>query len=339
MKFILILAVAAISTSVIAQPTFTASNFNPVIGEMSAGSTFDSTSFTVPVLGANVTWNYNGLVLESSNPPAVAFVNPSTTSYASSFTSANAATGSNNAYNYYLFNSSGQYHYGEGSPSQVVSEDDPGTLYTFPFTYGFSLTDNMHANFIANGFPAERVGTITTVADGYGTLVLPNGTYNNVLHVTQRWEFDEIVDYGSTTMIGTFIYKYSYWFRPNTHFPLLYYGQFGIVNGFTEIWTQLGGYIDASYVGIEENENGLQCSYFPNPVTNGQVNLTWNDQQNNTMIITIYNLIGDVVYSNTLINMTGKNNNILDLSMLNAGAYMMHVVGDKNEFSGKIIIE
>src|SRR6478735_845534 len=81
------------------QPTFTAANFNPVLGDVNSGFGFDTASFSPGSSGAGVTWNLSGLTSTGAGTPVTA-VAPSTTPYAASFTTSNMAFGVSGAYDY-----------------------------------------------------------------------------------------------------------------------------------------------------------------------------------------------------------------------------------------------
>ena len=69
----------------------------------------------------------------------------------------------------------------------VLNYDDATTLLSLPLTFGStSQTDNFEGTFEANGITVAESGSITTNADGYGTLQLPFETLNNVLRVRHQ---------------------------------------------------------------------------------------------------------------------------------------------------------
>ncbi len=56
----------------------------------------------------------------------------------------------------------------------------------YPCTFGTSWTDSFTASFTVSGFPITRAGTITGIADGYGTIQLPAVELSDVLRVKVR---------------------------------------------------------------------------------------------------------------------------------------------------------
>ncbi|PCH66641.1 MAG: hypothetical protein COC01_07550 [Bacteroidetes bacterium] len=71
---------------------------------------------------------------------------------------------------------------------------------------------------------------------------------------------------------------------------------------------------------------------YPNPTT-GRINLT-NFPQNSDVRITIYNVLGELVYRQEL---NGSNVSLIDLSYLPMGMYFFHIAQGQTTFREKII--
>lgn len=130
--------------------------------------------------GANVTWDFSSATLQL-NAGTVSWVDPATTPQGSSYPTSNlaqvVAAPIGTIYNYFdlqpahldqLANGVG------GSDASVYA--DPKTIIQFPLHYQDSYTDN----FTDNGAPASYIRSYT----GYGTVILPTGTYTNVVKMT-----------------------------------------------------------------------------------------------------------------------------------------------------------
>jgi len=79
-------------------------------------------------------------------------------------------------------------------------------------------------------------------------------------------------------------------------------------------------------VGIEEN-NGLGIEIFPNPTT-GKFNLDLTVNKNISTSIKIYNVIGNIVYQENNVEISGQLHKNIDLSSLSKGLYHLKVQGD-----------
>ncbi len=172
------LALSALCTT--AQPVLEYANVDLI------GKTFPLHLVTDPgnadptATGANVNWDFSGITLQL-NAGTSAFVDPASTPYAGSYPTANLAqmvtTSMGTTYNYFVLTSAGLDMLAEevgGANPDVYT--DPKTPLQFPFAYQDSFVDN-HTS---NGTP----GSTTRTYSGYGTVVLPTGTYANVVQVT-----------------------------------------------------------------------------------------------------------------------------------------------------------
>lgn len=88
-------------------------------------------------------------------------------------------------------------------------------------------------------------------------------------------------------------------------------------------------FVDACLSIDEAKENVI--ALYPNPSKNGLVNLT---NINNNSNVTVFNVIGEVVYS-----AIANNNEQLNLSNLNKGSYFVTIVSNNNKITKKLIIE
>jgi hypothetical protein len=130
--------------------------------------------------GANVTWDFSSATLQM-NVGTLSWVDPASTPYASTYPTSNLAqqlaipTGT--VYNYFNLQTTQldqlADEVGGTSPSVYT---DPKTVLQFPLEYQDSYVDN----FTDDGVPASYTRAYT----GYGTVILPTGTYTNVVKMT-----------------------------------------------------------------------------------------------------------------------------------------------------------
>lgn len=90
---------------------------------------------------------------------------------------------------FYELSSEGLSYWGVHDPPTTVVYQDPQKLISFPCSYNSSWTDNFQASWVSGGVNMTRTGSMTGLADGYGTLILPEATWTNVLRVkvTEVW--------------------------------------------------------------------------------------------------------------------------------------------------------
>lgn len=176
MKTILFLsAVSLFGMAVNAQPVIQASDFYPSIGD---SYTINESNYINPgPNGNNVTWDFSGLTSNASSTLNILAPDP---------------TFPNTTHNFELV---GQINthlkltpqafelVAEVTPNEIINYSDPITIFQFPMTVGDMYTDTFDGIFDQGGFTIQRYGTIEVEVDGYGTIITPAGTFNNVLRI------------------------------------------------------------------------------------------------------------------------------------------------------------
>lgn len=176
-----------LSASVFAQPTITTAEL-PIAGL--AWTTANDSAYFTPVLpgGANVTWDYSGLL--NSYIDTVGFRASAGTPYASSFPTSNLAAydPASGAWTYVTTNSTGLYFDGFTEPTfGTLNFSTPQLVVPVPFSFGSTRTNNsgftVDTNLNGTNIRFEIAIQSQFEGDGYGTVILPTGNYNNVLRV------------------------------------------------------------------------------------------------------------------------------------------------------------
>src|SRR5690606_7715069 len=102
----------------------------------------------------------------------------------------------------------------EATQSYTLENTDPAEKLRFPFTFNNTFSDTYTGSANLGGTIIPRVGTVTVTAEGYGTLVTPAGTYQNVLKI----KTEEISNPATLYSENSVTYD---WFQPGIHFPVL----------------------------------------------------------------------------------------------------------------------
>ena len=87
---------------------------------------------------------------------------------------------------FYQITSTQKLYYGVDGPHAQIRFEEPLVDMVYPFAYGDEITGNMNGTYTTtrDGKIYPIVGKYTTTADGWGTLILPNGKQiDNVLRV------------------------------------------------------------------------------------------------------------------------------------------------------------
>lgn len=176
------------SVALIAQPTITELNM-PQLGDMPTRgicSDIPNESTLNAETGANYSWDFSGLTEVST--ATFNFFDPATSYWPTEF--ANSTLGglepNEDAYTFYSVSNASLETDGYRiivGPGDTVEQDytDSEIILGLPATYNSSGTDNFSGPGFAASTAITSAGTLTYSCDGYGTLQLPNGTYQNVL--------------------------------------------------------------------------------------------------------------------------------------------------------------
>lgn len=311
MKSIFTLAsVALMQLSSFAQPVITAANVSPnfdaefYYSEIPAG-------FSVGGAGANQTWNFSsigdGVLLGTQTA-----IDVSSSPFASEFPQANYC------YNMISeFSPEVMYFYHSLTPSIFeiyslgfngeVGEDfrpNPRTYVTFPYTFGTVFTDTFERTEDA----APKTQTVTY--DAYGTLIMPFGTFNNV--VRQKVVIDGVTDYA--------------WFNVNPFYPIM---QTSLADGIL-------GYIrDNTILGIGDNQRVEKLVTYPNPAA-GEINIKMPEGLSGEVSISIADMTGKTVLVSQIDSVL--EDHTIGLSSLQSGVYLITMTtGSGEKYCGRII--
>ena len=343
----------ALISAAYAQPTLTSANHAPLIGNSQLYYVADSNSVIDNTTGANVTFDYSNLAGYGMTQTSH-FVDPSTTTYASSYTSstyADTTVGSpvNKRYGQ-LVNTDSLVNNGmvldiNTFGTTIVEFFDPEKTITYPFTYGGSFNDVFSGQFTAVDYntTTNGSGTVEVNADAWGTLLLPNSvSIPNVLRVVQ---YDSLVTDTihlpftlpailPVTIKGNIIN----YFEPSiSKFPLLSIIDADISGNATR--TVISQY-PLPMVGINELENKFNLSIYPNPIANENTTLTFELTTNEKVEVTLLNQLGQQLKNVFTGNMQpGMNTLTIETANLSKGVYFVSTLIGEQKITKKLIVQ
>ncbi|MES2764179.1 MAG: T9SS type A sorting domain-containing protein [Bacteroidota bacterium] len=198
------------------------------------------------------------------------------------------------------------------------------TYFKFPFALNDSFQDTYYGSAIdLSGSGTHKFyGTRTVTADGYGTLILPTGTYTNCLRIKS----ERLVTDSSAVMgVNTFIHMYYTWFQLSTNGPIL---QLRSDTNYYEI--QAKYYYNNNTVGIKEQPQISRCLVFPNPST-GKFNI--DTKSENEKSLQVYDLNGRMVFQQNIFAKA-----TIDLSILSEGVYTLTIKSRSGITNKKLVI-
>jgi hypothetical protein len=217
----------------------------------------------------------------------------------------------------------------------VVPYSNPMTMLTFPFSYGNTNTDNYAFTASFQGNNVNVTGTITTLADGSGNLLLPQGVFNNVLRVKYTVVSNATVLFFNVTQTQN-IYE---WYDGNYKFPLLHIettvtsDPFGGAPTTDKIvWIKATG--PASIKSLDGRSN---FNLAPNPAQD-MVNVIFDNKNANPTKIIIANAIGQIVYESNHLDTKLSNLNI-STSELDKGIYFVTMIQNNSSFTKILVVQ
>lgn len=308
MKRILNLIVILLCCEVasIAQPTLTAATNNPVIGDIIYFHACDTAGVTPGTAGAAVVWNYPSLVTILID--TTTYLACAATPYCDSFPGTTVvATDPYGDDYYYVTGSTAISLLGEETPSYSIHYSNPLDYGYYPCTYNSTHVDTGICTTAAAAFTYLD----SLICDGYGTITLPTGTYNNVLRVHE-------IQYG-TEDISTASYhwrsEYYLWYMAGLHAAVFYMGL--DTNGTGRLHLNYVGYTNRNTTGISNiNKSNQTFQVFPNPA-NEELNIKTDEGAFDAY--TIINYSGVEVMHSAISSTQTK----LDVEQLPAGFYVI----------------
>ena len=167
-KQLFTLIVLSLSACVaVAQPTLTATNSNPVIGDAFVAVNCDTTGITAPGTGTGFVWDYS--TLRATLTDTAYGLACTSTPYCSMFPGTTISTKSLNGgnYGYLIANTSklsqnGTYY----NTTDYLTFSNPMDQFRYPFTFGTGFTDTMAGLLVKSGIVFHQTGTESVTCDG-----------------------------------------------------------------------------------------------------------------------------------------------------------------------------
>lgn len=327
-----ITAVAATLSS-IAQPTLTAANSNPVPGDKFYGVYCNTTGVSKGPSGAAVTWDFSTLTAVGYD--SIAYVACAGTTYCDTFPGSTVATEYDGDFDYFITDASGFYYTGYGMSGGCAIYSDYSTRMVYPFTYNSTHVDDY--SMVQAAFSTWSYGKDSMLADGWGTLILPTGTYSNVLRVRYRVYSTDSFAMTTPADVNRRLSEQYLWFMPGMHMPLLsmYFDTSG--TGTLDLWDV--EYFSGTPVGVKNTKiSANDATILPNPA-DGASHIHLNMQTAGNVQVTITDIVGRQVgaplQQYAAKGITDIN---LDVAALPSGMYMVNIMTPSGAIQRKLQI-
>jgi len=353
-KYLILLIFIFYITNLFSQISLTLNDL-PKPGDTQVSSridTLEDLTVTPGSSGANIIWDYSGLheyvsFLDNSYD-SVTWLYPNQTPNQAQFPTADIAQTTNCYlyhnwqthvvslicyYNYFTINNDGLHLYGSTYPQ---SHNYSQYRNIFPLiNYGESLA-NTSKEEIQISADSLFVRTVidTSIADAWGTILTPTGTYNTLRIYTKEKVYDSLFvnSVGQEQQRQTDNYYYR-WFTNGLGFPVFEIGK-GILekqNGFQI--THFSKYLRQNNIGNNDLKI-KKVNIFPNPV-NESSEVTFSGFNNKNVQFVIYNSLGEVRINNLI-----KNENKITITKkdLGSGIYFYKAFDENNFITGSFIV-
>lgn len=312
MKKFTITVVLFINFTIFAQPVLNSTDITTTGSITATTLTAVATGFSAGLAGANQVWDYSSLILTPAGTGTTTIV--ATTSFSASFLGANliykTTFGTDSFYTYYKLTTTQQELVGYSSDTNVLINfsPNPQSVYSFPFTYGLVVNDTY-----ATTFDPGTNNPFTVTYDAYGTLIMPFGTFNNVI---RSKKLDGIApDYT--------------WFTTNPYQVILTasISSTGVASNVR--------FSQPSNLSTIQNTLNKQFEIYPNP-TSGSFTIKNIDFSNSENFLNVYDVLGNQIIRKQKIDSDSKD---FDLNNAATGLYYIKITNKNNNilFTDKII--
>ncbi|MCB0756460.1 MAG: T9SS type A sorting domain-containing protein, partial [Flavobacteriales bacterium] len=316
------------SVAAIAQPTITEVNM-PQIGDApSRGicSDIPNASTLNAQTGANYSWDFSGL--NEVSTAAFSFIEAADSYWPGDFAGSThcGITPEDDAFTFYSISNASLETDGYRvivAPGDTVEQDytDSEVVLSLPATYNSSGTDNFSGPGFAASTNITADGTLSYTCDGYGTLQLPNGTYQNVLRYhANRSETLSVLGFPA----GTVTKEQWFWISADYRFWLLLMENTSDpINGVSStVWYQkTPNAVNPTSIADVAQEDVL---IFPNPsVTNGNLHIS--RSLNAGESIRLVDMQGRMVKIDNAVSST------FSLDGVSSGLYMFQILNENGQ--------
>ncbi len=215
----------------------------------------------------------------------------------------------------------------------MLDYSNPVKFMQYPFTNGDSFTDTYSGPAELDGEAYyQRSGSITVTADGFGTVITPEGAVPNVLRVHSVETHTDNPSLGSNI---DFVYDTYKWLAPGIKVPILtvtHYTRTSNGTVFEDTYTGVVGSFEG--IGMVEGQaNSFGAAAWPNPAT-GSTDLLFSCGGGLDLTISLLDATGREVRSwQQVTTAPGIQRRALDLIGLAPGAHLVRIMDTNGKAS------
>lgn len=323
--YLLLLAIL-FSFIVSAQPVIT--NVAPNFGDQFVLNQ-DYFAASPGAFGANVTWDFSDQILDLYTANYTVML-PSEVEESDMFPDATMVLvaellGFGTLNSFVSFDNNTFTMYGSENGGIGVVYSDPMDHFTYPLSYQNTGTDIYSGLISVAGWEGNTIsGTQSYVVDGWGTIMTPYGTFENVLRITITSE-ETVESFTTTVSNGT----ETNWYSPDYPIPVMTIitdisTATGVPSDTTMSMSALVSYTPVT-VGITDNNLDNTFTIYPNPTSDHIIVKA--DDLNENSILKIYSATGKLAKE---VSFIGDEN--IDVSDLSPGIYIAVILVDGKRY-------
>lgn len=294
----------------------------PHVGEVFSIKT---SSPVVHTGGLNQVWDFRQVQAVSSNATMISYIDPASVPASSLYPQATIAK-----------QEGGNYSFLETGNNGIKSLTPPGVTVSaqsiglpLPFSYGSTYSETIVTKYLSGTDTIWLTTSKSISGVGTGTLMLPGGTYTDVLRISGQ----TIQSYTTNGLSDGVVYTtlVNYYYSEKISLPLL--SSVIMSSNGPGDFAPLTQFMSAVLTGIkqETNEGVSGIMITPNPASD-VVHIS--TLSNNTVEITLSNSFGEVVFRQSLFAQSVEFN----LSQFPGGLYTVTIRGGENFQSKKLLV-
>lgn len=246
----------------------------------------------------------------------------------------------NGVVRYWKNDNNGLVAFGQGGNHDLLALEDASTLLEYPFTMGSACSDEASGTLYGTCYDFAWISSSETEGVGYGTLILPSGTYENVLKV-RRVSFSNKINEQLGIVRENSIVEH-FWFQAGTAGPLFYLRNWsnngcpGSNQGNEAMYAIPNDFTTSVASNAAEQ---VAIGVFPNPARNAaQLNVRTNGEL--VAEIWISDLIGQRLANiSEAHKLEGTQLYELNLAALQSGIYLVNVKTERAHYTQRLVVQ
>lgn len=350
----LMVALLGLCTHTFAQPVINNNNMPAIGNSHTIKVVQDNPAISQGPAGPDLTWSFEDLT--PTDEHTLHFITPSETPHATAFEAANYAMeyvppiqiGTPKT-QYHFFDNANDgltelgrvYAASDSQTGNVLSFNDAVKWLNYEWTYQDQLQDSFESTYTSNETELKREGQTTVQADGYGSLNLPYGRFDNVLRLRITTTYsDQVV---GTSVTFNYTEESFVWISPKYAMPLLMLSNENVEGSPSSVLTVI--YLEDptladQLVGVKETVAlTSNVQFTPNP-TQDFIHIQYNLAIAADVQINVYNELGQLVATTKQDqHSAGRFNNTIDAQAFPAGLYVVELRAGNERVVEKILVQ